>query len=149
MHSFGLGQGFPICALRPTGVYGLDQPASQSKWFELVQAVVQGQRVNCTRGGKEVHAADVAKAVDLLLRAPEPTIRGEAFNCYDRYVSDWEVAQLAQQISGSTASIGGRQTSPKNQIVTKKIRALGMEFGGEELLRRTIGELVQHVQQQR
>ena len=26
VHSYGLGQGWPICALRPTGIYGLAQP---------------------------------------------------------------------------------------------------------------------------
>src|SRR5207253_1965278 len=34
VHSYGLGQGYPICALRPTGVYGLAHPAQDSKWFD-------------------------------------------------------------------------------------------------------------------
>src|SRR5262245_47748425 len=29
VHSFGLGQGWPICDLRPTGIYGLAQPPDQ------------------------------------------------------------------------------------------------------------------------
>jgi hypothetical protein len=32
---------------------------------------------------------------------------------------------------------------PKNQIVTTKLRALGMTFGGEALLRRTVADLVE------
>ena len=28
VHSYGLGQGWPICALRPTGIYGLAHPAA-------------------------------------------------------------------------------------------------------------------------
>ncbi len=31
----------------------------------------------------------------------------------------------------------------KHQIVTDKIRALGMQFGGNELLRQTVAELVE------
>ena len=140
VHSYGWGLGYPICALRPTGVYGVTEPASQSKWFDLVRAVVKGEDVTCTRGGKEVHAADVAKATAVLLSAER--IAGEAYNCYDRYVSEHEVATLAKQISGSRSTIHGVEPKPKNQIVTDKLRTLGMEFGGRALLERTVRELV-------
>lgn len=142
VHSYGFGQGFPICALRPTGVYGVATPASDSKWFNLVRNVVQGRDVTCQRGGKEVHAADVAQGVKLLLNAPADRITGEAFNCYDRYISEWDVAHLAKQISGSEAIIRGQQTMPKNQIVTEKIRSLGMQFGGQRLLEETVREML-------
>ncbi len=142
VYSFGLGQGYPICALRPTGVYGPGHPIGESKWFDLVGRVVRGESVTCERGGKEVHAADVATAVSLLLSSDESRIRGEAFNCYDRYVSQHEVATLAKEISGSGAEIHGRVTEPKHQIETGKIRALGMDFGGRELLEATVAALV-------
>lgn len=140
VHSYGWGLGYPICALRPTGVYGVARPAEQSKWFELVRAVVRGEDVNCTRGGKEVHAADVAKAAGILLTAEK--IAGEVFNCYDRYISEYEVATIAKQLSGSSAKIHGVEPKPKNQIVTAKLKALGMEFGGRPLLEQTVRELV-------
>src|SRR5262249_5589997 len=35
VHSFGLGRGWPICALRPTGIYGLAHPAGRSRWYDL------------------------------------------------------------------------------------------------------------------
>jgi nucleoside-diphosphate-sugar epimerase len=143
VHSYGFGQGFPICALRPCGVYGVASPAVESKWFDLVRKVVQGEEVTCQRGGKEVHAADVARAVDILLQAPASAIAGEAFNCCDRYISEWDVAQLARQYSGSPAKILGGQTAPKHQIVTDKLRSLGMEFGGEPLLDDTVRRLVE------
>jgi len=143
VHSYGLGDGYPICALRPTGVYGATQPIQNSKWFELVSAVVRGQPVQCSRGGKEVHAADVAKAVGILLTAKG--IAGEAFNCYDRYVSELDVATLAKGLSGSTSQIVGDPIQPKHQIVTDKIGALGMEFGGDALLKETVAELVDGV----
>ena len=79
VHSYGLGDGFPICALRPTGVYGVAHPVQSSKWFDLVSAVVRGEKVTCQGGGKEVHAADVAKAARTLLTAEG--IAGEAYNC--------------------------------------------------------------------
>src|SRR5262249_8634300 len=133
-------KGYPICALRPTGVYGLAHPATDSKWFELVQAVVRGQPMNCQHGGKEVHAADVANAVNILLSAD--TIAGKSYNCYDRYISDWDVAQLAKQLSDSPSQIRGSQTAPQHQIVTDKLRKLGMQFGGQQLFEQTIRQLV-------
>ena len=69
VHSYGLGQGWPICALRPTGIYGLAHPPENSKWFDLVGQVLRGEPIATPRGGKEVHAADVARAVALLLAA--------------------------------------------------------------------------------
>ena len=142
VHSYGLGQGYPICALRPTGVYGVARPVRNSKWFDLVEAVVAGKPVTCDRGGKEVHAADVAKAVELLLAAPTEAIVGEAFNCYDRYVSHLDVAKIAKTVCGSQSEVRGEPIEPKHQIDTGKIRALGLQFGGRALLERTITDLV-------
>jgi len=145
VHRYGLGTGYPICALRPTGVYGLAHRPQDSKWFDLVKAVVNGEAVTCQRGGKEVHAADVAKAVLLLLNVPADTIAGEAFNCYDRYVPEWNVAHLAKQMSGSKSDIRGQQTSPKNQIITERLRSLGMTFGGQQLLEATVRQIVEAI----
>ena len=78
VHSYGWGQGYPICVLRPTGVYGLAHPPQESKWFDLVRDVARGVAVTGQRGGKEVHAADVAEAAALLLAAPN--IAGEVYN---------------------------------------------------------------------
>jgi nucleoside-diphosphate-sugar epimerase len=141
VHSCGLGDGYPICSLRPTGIYGVARPIRNSKWFDLVRAVVHGETVECTRGGKEVHAVDVARAVEILLTAEG--IAGQAYNCYDMYVSQYDVAHLAKEICGSDSEIQGGQTQPKNQIITEKIRALGMTFGGQPLLRETIAKLVE------
>ena len=141
IHSFALGYDFDICSLRPTGIYGLAEPVQDSKWYDLVKSVVASQTVECNRGGKEVHAHDVARAVGLLLKSSQT--KGQVYNCYDRYVSEFEVAELAKKISGSTAQIKGQKTNPKNQIDTSRLRAIGMTFGGEELLRKTVSELIE------
>lgn len=142
VHSYGYGHGLPVCALRPTGIYGLARPVEHSRWFDLVRRVVRGQEVHCERGGKEVHARDVARAVELLLEAPADRITGEAFNCYDLYVSEYDVALLAKELSGSDARVSGQARTPRHQIDTRKLRALGMTFGGRPLLEQTIAELV-------
>lgn len=142
VHSYGLGEGYPICALRPCGIYGVARPVEKSKWFDLVSRVARGEDVTADRGGKEVHAGDVAKAASLLLGADEEKISGQAFNCCDRYIADYDVAQLAQELSGAKGTIAGERTRPRHEIDTRKLGALGMEFGGEKLLRATIGEMV-------
>lgn len=140
VHSYGWGQGHPICALRPTGVYGLAHPAGESKWFGLVRDIVQGIDVTCQRGGKEVHAADVAKAAALLLTSPNTD--GEVYNCFDQYISEFDVANMAKQLTGSRSVVYGQQTTAKNQIHTDKLRALGMSFGGQALFEQTVRQLV-------
>ncbi|MEZ6071977.1 MAG: hypothetical protein R3C10_17365 [Pirellulales bacterium] len=51
------------------------RPLEHTKWYDLVRAVARGEDVECTRGGKEVHATDVGRAVCLLIDAPEPNRR--------------------------------------------------------------------------
>jgi nucleoside-diphosphate-sugar epimerase len=143
VHSFGFGHGWPICALRPTGIYGLAHPPSASRWYDLVGQVIRGEPIASERGGKEVHAADVARSVELLLNADAEVITGQSYNCYDRYIAEQDVARIAKELTGSKSQIADLNRGPKNQIETRKIRALGMAFGGEPLLRKTVKELVE------
>ncbi len=140
VHSFGLGEGYDICSLRPTGIYGVAHPPSESKWYELVQAIAADEPIVAEGGGKEVHVADVAEAVALLLEADD--IAGQCYNCTDLYVSQWDVAHLAREIVGSEGAIRGSRTRPKHTIETGKIEALGMAFGGRPLLEETVEKLL-------
>ena len=140
VHSYGLGTGYPICALRPTGIYGAARPIATSKWYDLVHAVSRGEHIRSARGGKEVHAEDVAQAVTILLTADG--IAGQAYNCYDRYVAEQEVAGIAKEITGSASVIESLNEGPKHQIDTSKLRALGMQFGGRPLLEQTVRQLL-------
>ena len=141
IHSYGLGQGYDICALRPTGIYGVARPLAASKWFALVQAVKRGEPVSSAVGGKEVHAADVARAVGILLTAKG--VAGQAYNCYDMYIAEQEVAQIAKRITGSPSAIEEDNKGSKHQIDTSKLRALGMQFGGKALLEQTVREVLE------
>ena len=118
VHSYGHGSGFPICALRPSGVFGVSSPIEHSKWFKLIADVVAGNTVQTEGGGKEVHVSDVAKAIRLLLEAPAQSVAGEAFSCCDAYYSHHDVAVTAKRISSSNTKIVGTQQSPKHQILS-------------------------------
>ena len=141
VHSYGFGRGYDICSLRPTGIYGLARPATASRWYDLIQAVKRGEAILSAAGGKEVHALDVAKAVGILLTADG--IAGQAYNCYDMYVAEQDVARIAKEITGSASMIEERNKGSRHQIDTSKLRALGMEFGGTPLLERTIREILE------
>jgi nucleoside-diphosphate-sugar epimerase len=141
--SYGRGKGWPICSLRPTGIYGLNHPVAASRYYDLVGQVLRGEPVASPKGGKEVHAADVARAAELLINAESKAVAGQAFNCYDRYVAEQEVAQIAKNLTGSKSEITELNRGPKNQIDTQKIRSFGLNFGGEALLHQTVQELVE------
>lgn len=141
VHSYAHGHGFDICALRPCGIYGVAEPPAESKWYNLIKAVARGESVACSRGGKEVHVKDAAAAIRLLLTAAHS--RGEVFNCCDRYISEWEVANLTKHLSQSSSEITGAAPAPRNQIETGKLRALGLAFGGQALLKETISQLLE------
>ncbi len=137
VRSFG-GSGHAICGLRPTGIYGLNSPPENSKWFPLVEKITRGEPVTCEKGGKEVHAADVARAVGVLLEAEG--IEGQSYACYERYISRREVADLALELSESSSRVSGERKQPVHQIETGKIEALGMVFNRDHL-RSTVAEM--------
>jgi nucleoside-diphosphate-sugar epimerase len=121
----------------------LARPAERSKWFDLIQRVVRGEPVACRYGGKEVHAEDVARAIEILLSAKD--IAGETYNCYDRYVSEYDVATLAQRLTQSESRIDGQPKQPVHNIETGKLQRLGMQFGGDSLLEKTVRELIERM----
>ena len=90
-----------------------------------------------------VHVDDVARAVELLLTADQ--VAGEVYNCCAGYVSDWELANLAQAHAGSSSVIAGGPRQPKNQICTTKLQALGMVFSDSTRVDETVSQLVQRL----
>ena len=141
VHAYGFGRKLNVCTLRPTAIYGVADPVEASKWYELIKEVAAGNTVEPTGGSKEVHVADVARAIRILLETDQP-IAGETYNCSDRMISRYEVAEIAKRLSGSSASIHGERKFAKNRIDTTKLQELGMQFGGTPLLEETIAEIL-------
>ncbi|TWT70899.1 NAD-dependent epimerase/dehydratase family protein [Crateriforma conspicua] len=143
VHAYGLSGRLAAATVRPPTIYGVDDPISDSRWYALVKDLVDGKEVAATGGGKCVHAADVAKAIGLVLTAPQSKVAGQTFNCCDRFFSEVEVAQCVQSLGHTSARFTGPAKSAGHPMATEKIRSLGMEFGGTDLLRQTIKQLVQ------
>lgn len=142
VYSYGLGMRWPICALRPVRIYGVDRPPSQSVYWHLVAAVMRGEAIDAAGGGKMVHADDVARAIEILLHSPSERVAGQAFECCDSYVANQTVARIACELAGLNNPIVSYHATARHTIVTRKLLDLGMTFGGEALLRRTIMQLI-------
>ncbi|WP_372896470.1 NAD-dependent epimerase/dehydratase family protein [Stieleria sp.] len=141
VHHYGASGKLLAATVRPPSIYGLADPAQDSRWFDLVAQVCAEKDVRAGGGSKAVHADDIAKAVSLLL-TQDDAIAGQTYNCCDRMISDFEVATIAKRITGSSSNISGHAKTAKHEIVTEKLQALGMRFGGTALLEQTIAELI-------
>lgn len=141
VEGWGFGEGWPIAALRPTGVYGTTVPVEKSKWFELVGGALRGEAV-AARAGSEVHGRDVADAAWRLLNAEAGAIAGRAFNCSDIVVSTRDVVRLAHKIAGTSGPLPEAAPAPNNIMGCAGLERLGISFGGWPLLEENVAELV-------
>ena len=140
---FARQNGWCICALRPTGVYGLTWPAERSKWLGLVRSLLDGEDHVEARAGTEVHGADVARAVILLLQAPAEIVAGRVFNCSDLVVSTRDIAGHVARLTGRDVPLpDGGDGDALSTMTCEGLTALGLKFSGQALLEQTIGELI-------
>ncbi len=134
LRGYGKAEGWAVCSLRATGVFGVAEPVERSKWAELVRTCAAG-RVPTPRGGTEVWGPDVARAVHLLLTAPAAAVVGEAFNASDVYVTHRAVSRL---LGGPLAPASG---GPTGLMATGKLQALGWRPAGWRAVEATVAEL--------
>lgn len=148
VHGIGWGAAgkspFAPCTLRPTSIYGIDHPIESSRWYELIQSIVNGHDVEVEGGGKMVHASEVAAAVECLLTSPPEQVGGETFNCTAGWIARRTVAEMAAKMVGSPSKISGAVPSSGRLMKTNKLRALGFQFDSDRLLRSTVESLVAH-----
>jgi nucleoside-diphosphate-sugar epimerase len=135
------GEGWPVAALRPTGVYGVVAPAERSKWFGLVGRALAGEPVP-PRAGTEVHGDDVADTVWRLLEADAAAIAGRAFNCSDIVVQNREIVASVHRLAGATGPLPEEAPEPKGIMRCDRLAGLGVRFGGRARFEATVGELV-------
>ncbi len=141
--SFARQNGWCICALRPTGVYGLAWPPDRSKWLGLVRSLLAGEEHVEARAGTEVHGADVARAVIALLQAPAKVVAGRAFNCSDLVVTTRDIARHVARLTGYDVPLPPASDASVLSIMTcEGLKSLGLTFSGQALLEETIGELI-------
>lgn len=133
--------GWPVAALRPTGVYGIVAPVERSKWFSLVNDLIDGVAVP-ERAGTEVHGDDVASAAWALLTAPPNQVAGRTFNCSDIVIANRDIVRLVHKFAGIGGPVPEAGDSPKGIMRTDALTALGVTFGGQPLFEKTVADLV-------
>lgn len=115
-------------SLRATGVYGPPAPGQRHKWADLFDAFAHGEGI-ASACGTEVHGADLARAVDLLLGAsPGP------YNCSDLLLDRRELLERWSRSSGMKGRLPPRSEKVPNVMDCAKLRALGWEPGGKAAL---------------
>jgi len=146
LHSFATVHGMQTCAIRATGVYGLTWPPERSKWWNIINAVLDGADVSSfTRGGTEVHGAAVARAVWLLLSQPELAL--DILHLSDLYVTEREIVRLVREITNVPGTLPSAPIAPpRNVLVSTHLARLGVELGGVPLLQKTVAEMLRAAQ---
>lgn len=129
-------------SLRATGVYGPAGPGRVHKWQTLFRDFATGAEI-APRVGTEVHGADLAAAVQLLLTAPAPALAPGAFNISDILLDRRDLLAEWAAITGHTARLPERADHRTvNVMETERLRALGWRPRGWAGLQAALRELV-------
>jgi nucleoside-diphosphate-sugar epimerase len=117
--------GINASAWRPSEVYGIRRRLEDSNWYDVIQAVKRGERLEEPYGGKIVAVEDIASAIVAALGRGD--VAGEVFNLTDCHIYRQDVAEYAREITGSDSEIANvKGSGPKHQIVTQKAQGLGL-----------------------
>ena len=146
---FGLScDGIGFRTLRATGVYASERVGLPSKWRGLAESVIQ-ESVDWDRlsnqSRTEVHALDLASAVEILLKLPTDEGSQREFNCSDIAISERQLAHLLLQCQFGTDSLAEylpEAIPAPNVMHCEGLRRLGWVPRGLLGLVDTIKELV-------
>lgn len=132
----------PGASLRATGVYGPGGPGQVQKWHTLFRDFAAGAEI-APRAGTELHGADLAAAVRLLLTAPAPALAPGAFNVSDILLDRRDLLSEWAAITGRAARLPERADHGSvNVMSTERLRALGWRPQGWAGLRAALREIV-------
>lgn len=124
------------CAIRATGVYG---PGPAHKWHALFADYLSGRPIP-PRVATEVHAADLARALVMLLSAPTPP---PTVNCSDLVLDHHDLLAIVRDTTGSRHPPPSRADASRLRIPDcTALIAAGWRPGGQPLLRRTVRRLL-------
>lgn len=121
-------------SLRATGVYG---PGPGHKWRGLFADYRAGRPI-IPRRGTEVHGADLARALRLLLATKETG----PFHASDLLIDRHDLLAEVQRLTGSPQLPPPRARDPVNPLVCTRLPALGWRPGGWPLLRADLPALL-------
>jgi len=129
---------FVTASLRATGVYGEFRP---NKWDDLIADALSGKPV-APRAGTEVHGADVAQAIRLLLTTDAFSVNGQSFNISDVTVDTRTILEKL----GLSAQLVALAVLSANEMTTEKIRRIGWLPGGMRRFDETMAILARQIE---
>lgn len=128
------GPGFSGAAIRATGIYG---PGAGHKWSALFDDFLAGRPI-APRNGTELHAADLASAVRLLLGN---NAMG-AFNLSDILLDRHDLLTRVAAITGTDHAPPARCKAPVSVMQCDRIKSLGWQPSGLAGLDRALAEML-------
>lgn len=131
-----------IVVLRPTGIYGLLNPTTDSKWYDLAKNLLLNRPITEVKTGTEVHGQDLASALWLLLNTSSEQLNPCGYNCSDIEISTRELVAMMLAELGTKAELPAKSPAVTNPMICQNLQALGWQPGGRVLLRQTIKELL-------
>ncbi|SFC97408.1 NAD-dependent epimerase/dehydratase family protein [Tropicimonas isoalkanivorans] len=130
--------GFATSSLRATGVYGAVAPGQAHKWQPLFADFQNGTPI-APRVATEVHGADLASAVRLLLTLPADELAGAIFNVSDLILDRRDLLAEVARLTGVSTPLPDRADAGQvNVMETRRLEALGWRPAGMEGLRQAL-----------
>lgn len=120
-------------SLRVTGIYGPAAPGQAHKWADLFADYEAGKPIS-PRVGTEVHGADMAEAVRLMLDGDATAIReaGSLFNVSDLLLDRRDQLAEYARLTGATHSLPDRaDASGYNAMDCARLNGLGWTPRGQ------------------
>ncbi|RYH11808.1 NAD(P)-dependent oxidoreductase [Tropicimonas sp. IMCC6043] len=134
MHAPGLA----TASLRATGVYGPPGPGQRHKWADLFEEFRDGRNI-APRVASEVHGADLAVAIRLLLTAPPDLLGGRSFNVSDMLLDRRDLLAELAALTGITTPLPDRGNAAcVSRMTCTRLRSLGWQPGGIDRLRASL-----------
>ena len=148
LYSIAHQTGMHTVSIRATGVYGITYPIQRSKWWSLVQNVLDYHPITTKRGGTEVHGQDIARVIWAWIENPPP--KADIIHLSDLYLTTQEIVQKIRQYTGIPGDIPDAPNSPpQNLLVCNRITEMGINLGGTALLEKTLQDLVHQTKKER
>lgn len=136
--------GMNTSSWRPAAIYGLDPDLKRSQWYELIKTAKDGGTIETDQGGKITHVQDVADA--LTLAVGDDDVAGQFYNLVDGYMYWQGAAELARELTNSSATILDRTgPGPKNTFDTTRALAFFEKHANAIALRRGVDGVREYV----
>ncbi|QDY69501.1 NAD-dependent epimerase/dehydratase family protein [Qingshengfaniella alkalisoli] len=133
--------GLITSSLRATGIYGTSQKGGWHKWQDLFQAFEAGENI-APRIGTEVHGADLAAAVRLVLMSERSKVSGQRFNVSDLCLDRRDLLDLYATRKGIDRPLPDHSDAAMvSQMDCTRLSGLGWQPQGQDGLLRFLAEL--------